>query len=276
MNRRLALAALVLCSLTGCAFLSQLLQSSFQAPTFEFSRVALTDFSLGGLTLDTRWNVRNPNGVGLSLAEVEYGLAIDGQQVVVGKPAQGFSIAPRANSELSFPAGIKFAELVGAVVAFVTKDSAHYKASGSIGLQTPIGILRFPMEKEGDFETPKLPAVQFGNPQVQNLSLTGATLSFPLTVTNKNSFPMPIAGLTGAVSIGGAPVGTLSSGDLGELTAKGTRQVALPLTVNFLSGAAGVVNAIRQGNAALQFSGNVQSGVTSLPLSLNQAVQFLK
>jgi LEA14-like dessication related protein len=276
MNRRLALAALALCCTTGCAFLSQFLQSAFQAPTFEFSRVALTDFSLGGLTLDTRWNVRNPNTVGLTLAEVEYGLAIDGQQVVAGKPAQGLAIAPRANSELSFPAGIKFAELVGAVVAFVSKDTAHYKASGSLGLQTPIGILRFPLEKEGDFETPKLPEVRFGNPQLSNLSLMGATLSIPLTVTNKNTFPMPIAGVTGAVSIGGAQVGTLSSGDLGAMTAKGTRQVALPVTVNFLSGAAGVVNAIRQGNAQLQFSGTVQSGVTTLPLSLEQAVQFLK
>ena len=170
----------------------------------------------------------NPNTFGLSLAKVDYAFFVEGKQVVAGAPRKGIELKARDSSELVFPANVKFADIVPAVETFLTKDAATFKVQGSVGIDTPIGVISFPLEKEGTFEMPKIPNVQFESPRITNVSLTGATVEFPLTITNRNSFPLPIAGIAGDLKVAGASVGTLSTGDLGMLDGRGTRQVTLP------------------------------------------------
>ena len=278
LKRRLLVA--VVCAsalaLPGCKLLSDFFRSAFKQPNFVFKTVALTDISLGGLTLDTIWQLDNPNAVGLSLASVDYALFIENKQVVAGKPQQGLQIAPNASSDLHFPANVRFQDLAGVVETFLTRDTATWRAEGSIGVQTPIGVLRFPIVKEGSFEVPKIPQVAFGNPRVTNLSLAGATVEFPLIVTNRNTFPLPVAGVTGTVMVAGQGVGTLSTGNLGALDGRGTRQVSLPLQVNFLSAANAAAAIARGGNAQVQFQAQVQSGGLALPIRVDQLVNFIR
>ncbi len=275
-SSRALVAALACTALSGCAYLSQFLKTAFKEPAFNFKRLGLTDINLGGLTLDTVWQLDNPNNVALSLASVEYALLVDDKQVVAGAPPQGFSMAANGSTDVHFPAGIKFQDLVQVVETFLTKDSATYKASGALGIQTPVGIIKLPLSKTGEFEVPKIPQVVFGDPKVSNLSLTGATIEFPLTVTNKNTFPLPLGVLSGALSVAGANVGTISTGELGLMTEKGTKQVSLPVNVSFLSAASAVVNAVRGGNAPVQFNAQLQSGATTVPLKVDQLVNFLR
>ncbi|MEW5737524.1 MAG: LEA type 2 family protein [Myxococcota bacterium] len=261
---------------SGCKLLEDFFKTAFQQPSFNFKSVALTDVSLGGLTLDTVWQLDNPNSVGLSLATVDYALFIDSKQVLAGAPAQGLQIPAKGSTDLHFPAGIKFLDLVGVVETFLTKDQASWRAEGSIGLQTPVGVIKLPLAKEGQFEVPKVPQVAFGNPRVSNVTLQGATIEFPLTVTNRNTYPLPIGGVTGTVSLAGAPLGTLSTGNLGAMDGKGTKQVALPLTVNFLSAGMAVARAVQGGNAQVSFNAQVQSGPTALPLRVDQLVNLVR
>lgn len=262
--------------LSGCALLNELLTGVFQKPTFRFKNVALHNASLAGIGLDTVWQLDNPNTVGLSLAAIDYALFIDDKQVVAGTPQKGLQIPAKGATELTFPAEIKFLEIVPALEALLTKDTATWRVSGSIGLQTPIGIISFPLSMQDVFETPKLPQVQFANPKVTNITLQGATIEFPLAVTNRSSFPLAINEVIGALSIAGTPVGTLSTGTLGELEGKGTRQVALPLTINFFSAGTAAVNAIKGGNAQLKFDAQVKSGDAQVPLKLDQLVSFIR
>lgn len=275
-SRALLATGLACTVLSGCAYLSQFLKTAFREPTFAFKQLGLTDINLGGLTLDTVWQLDNPNNVSLSLASVEYSLLVDDKQVVAGAPPQGFTMAAQGSTDLHFPAGIKFQDLVQVVETFLTKDSATYKASGALGIQTPVGVLRLPLSKSGEFEVPKIPAVVFGDPRVSNLSLTGATIEFPLTVTNKNSFPLPLGVLSGALTVAGASVGSISTGELGLMTEKGTKQVALPVNVSFLSAAMAVFNAINSGKAPVQFNAQLQSGATTVPLKVDQLVNFIR
>jgi LEA14-like dessication related protein len=268
------LAASVL--LSGCALLSELLTEVFQKPSFRFKNVALHNASLAGINLDTVWQLDNPNTVGISLAAIDYALFIDNKQVVAGAPQKGLQIPAKGSTDLTFPAEIKFLEIVPALEALLTKDTATWKVEGSIGLQTPIGILSFPLAMQDVFETPKLPQVQFADPKVTNISLQGATVSFPLSVTNRSSFPLGINEVVGTLSIAGSPVGTLSTGTLGQLEGKGTRQVSLPLTINFFSAGSAAVNAIKGGNANLKFDAQVQSGGAQVPLKLDQLVNFAR
>ncbi len=274
--KRALLAAVGLSILSGCAYLQQFLKTAFREPTFTFKNMLLNDVSLGGLNLDTVWDLNNPNNVAISLAAVDYALFVEDKQVVAGHPENGLQLAANGSSELHFPANIKFQDVAAVVQTFLTKELASWRAEGSIGVQTPIGVLKLPLVKEGQFEVPKLPAIVFGNPRVTNITLTGATVEFPLTVTNKNTYALPIAGVTGNLAVAGSNVGTLSTGDLGAMDGKGAKQVSLPLTINFLSAAGAVVNAVRGGNAQVSFNAQVQSGPQTLPIRVDQLVSFVR
>lgn len=275
-HRLLPLLAVVTLAGSGCAYLKQFLQTAFQQPTFRFKDLGLSDLSLAGLTLDTVWELGNPNNVGLSLASVEYALAIEDKQVVSGAPPQGLQIAPRSSSDLHFPAGVRFQDLVAVIDTFLNKDQATYRASGAIGVNTPIGVLRFPLATEGQFEVPKVPLVQFGNPRVANVSFAGATVEFPLVVTNRNTYALPISGLSGNVSLAGANVGTLNLGNLGAMEGRGAKNVTLPLNINFLSAASAAAAIARGGQAQVGFNAQVQSGGVGVPLNVSQVVNLLR
>jgi LEA14-like dessication related protein len=275
---RLILSLAVLTLTSSCAELLDLLRASSAGhePTFTFVRADVRDATLESLTLDTVWRLDNPNDLAISLAQVDYALFIEGKQVVAGSPAAGLQVAARGSTELHFPANVKFVDLAAVVQTFLTKDTAAWRVQGSLGVSTPIGVVSLPLATSGQFEVPKVPAVQFGNPRVSNVSFAGATIEFPLQITNKNSYALPISSVTGALSIAGAPVGTLSSGDLGAMTGRGTRTVTLPLTVNFLSAAGALVNVAQGGNAQVRFDAQVQSGRATIPVKVDQLLNFVR
>ncbi len=275
--RRLFVAVLTCCVLPGCAYLSQFLGAAgFKEPGFAFKKLGLQDASFQGITLDTIWKLDNPNPVGLSLASIEYALTVEDKQVVSGKPKQGLTIASQGSTDLHFPAGIKFQDIAQVVQTFLTKDNAKWGASGALGIKTPIGVINLPISKSGTFEVPKLPAIAFGNPKVSNISITGATLEFPLKVTNKNSYALPISAVVGNLKLAGASIGTLSTGNLGAMQGKGNKDVSIPLTVNFLQAAGAAAKIAQGGQAQISFDADVQSGGQKLPLNINQLVSVIK
>ena len=147
--KRIILVA-VIAGLSGCAYLADFLKGAqgaglFNQPTFTFKTANLEHITLGGLDLDTVWELNNPNNVGISLASIDYALFIEDKQVVAGQPQNGLQIGANGASNLHFPANIKFQDVAQVVETFLTKDRAKWKAEGSIGVQTPIGVIKLPM-----------------------------------------------------------------------------------------------------------------------------------
>jgi LEA14-like dessication related protein len=274
-NRRqlLVLATLGLAVLAGCSSLERYAKKAFQKPRLTFKTARLANASLADATVDLVYQVENPNPLGLSLASVDYAFFVEGKQVVAGSPPKGLDLPARGRAELVFPANVRFADIVPVVQTFLNQDTARYKAQGSLGIQTPLGVLRFPLEHEGTFEVPKIPQVQFEPPRIKSITLQGATVEFPLTVRNRNTFPLPVGGISGALKVAGASVGTLSTGDLGLLEGSGTRQLVLPLNINFLR-AASAATALRSGNAQVKLEGQLVSDGQSVPLDVSQLLNF--
>jgi LEA14-like dessication related protein len=269
----LVLAVLGLLTLAGCASLQRMAKNAFKKPTLTFKTARLADVSLADATLHLVYQLDNPNNIGLNLASVDYAFFVEGKQVVAGTPPKGLDIPARGRAELVFPANVRFADIAPVVHTFLTQDTARYKAQGSVGIQTPLGVLRLPLEKEGTFEVPKIPDVRFDTPRITNLTLTGATVEFPLTVTNRNAFPLPVGGISGALKLAGTSVGTLSTGDLGRMDANGTRQLTLPLTIQFAR-AASAAAALRSGSAQVSLDGRLVSNGQSIPLDITQFLNF--
>ncbi|MBJ6763532.1 LEA type 2 family protein [Myxococcaceae bacterium JPH2] len=272
----LVLFVLAVTTLAGCASLQNLMKNAFKKPRISFKTARLADASLSNATVNLVYEVENPNSFGLELASVSYAFFVEGKQVVAGSPPKGLDLKAHGKSELVFPANVKFADIVPVVETFLNKDQAAYKAQGSVGIQTPIGVLTFPLEKEGTFEVPKIPHVEFQAPHITQVGLTSATVEFPLAITNRNSFALPIAGITGALKVAGADVGTLSTGNLGTLDGSGTRQVRLPLTINLTRAAAAALAVRAGGNTQVRLDGRLTSDAQSVPLNLTQLVNFIK
>lgn len=262
---RLLPLAVLLASAAGC---------SFQKPTLRFKRAAVQQTDLEGTTLQLVYSFSNPNPLGLNVAEISYALEVEGHPVVSGKPPNGLNLRSNASTDLVFPARVRFADLAPVIEAFLTRDAARYKASGSVGIQTPIGVLRFPLSYENTFSVPKVPAFAFQSPRVQSLSFSGARIVFPLQVTNRNTFPLPVGGFSANIFISGSQVGTAEAQMPGLLAAGETRAVELPLEVNFMRTGVAIANAIRGGNAHVRLDGALRSGAASVPIRLEQNLSF--
>lgn len=280
MRRHLLLAATfglaLSLSVSGCASLKNLFKNAFQKPALRFKTVNLRNVSLSGLNLDTVWTLDNPNPIGLSLATVDYSLFVEGKQVVAGKPKQGLTIPADKTADLVFPADLKFQELAPTLGVFLNQDTAKYRVEGHLGVKTPIGIITLPLSKEGSFEVPKVPQLQFEQARITNLTLSGATIELPLKLTNRNSFPLPVGGIAGNLNIGGANVGTVSTGDLGLVPGKGSQTVKLPVTIHFAQAAQAVMTLRNGGNAQVKLNGNLTSGNTSVPINLSELANFVR
>ena len=171
---------------------------------------------------------------------------------------------------MTLPASFKFADLGQAVATVLSKGSAGYKAEGSLGVKTPVGVVRVPLSNQGTFTLPAMPGIVLGMPRVTSVAigLDDATVELPVTVTGKGSLPVPLQALEAAVTIGGAHIGEVSAKDLGTLEPGASRSVTLPVTVPF-SGAVEAAQAVLKGGSVpIALDGQLQSGPAPVPFQL--------
>jgi LEA14-like dessication related protein len=258
---------------SACSWL-QMAEGGFKKPAVAYKSASLTDVSLSGATLNVVTSVDNPNPVSLALAEVDYRLSIDGHPVATGKPPDGLEIPANGATDVTLPASFKFTDLGQAVATVLSKGSAGYRAEGTLGVKTPIGLVKVPLSHEGTFTLPEMPGIALGTPRVTGVAIDHATVELPVTLTGKGNLPVPLQALQAAVSIGGARIGEVSAKDLGTLEPGASRSVTLPLTVPF-SGALGAAQAmLKGGSVPIALEGQLQSGPAPVPFALKTTAQF--
>jgi LEA14-like dessication related protein len=258
---------------SACAWL-QAAEGGFKKPDVAYKSASLSDVSLSGATLNVVTRVDNPNPVGLALADVDYRLSIDGHPVAAGKPPEGLEIPANGNADVTLPASFKFTDLGQAVTTLLEKGSAGYKAEGTLGLKTPIGVVHVPLSHEGTVTLPSMPGIALGTPRLASVAIDHATVELPVTLTGKGSLPVPLQALQAAVTIGGAHVGDVSAKDLGTLDPGASRSVTLPVTVPF-SGAVEAAQAmLKGGSVPIALDGQLQSGPAPVPFSLKTTASF--
>jgi len=257
---------------SACAWLQT--AGSFKTPDVAYKSASLSDVSLSGATLNVVTRVDNPNPVGLALTDVDYRVSIDGHPVAAGKPPEGLEIPANGNADVALPASFKFTDLGQAVATVLQKGSAGYKAEGTLGVKTPIGVLRVPLSHEGTFTLPAMPGIALGTPRLTSVAIDHATVDLPVTLTGKGSLPVPLQALQAAVTIGGAHVGDVSAKDLGTLEPGASRSVTLPLTVPFAGALEAAQAMLKGGTVPIALDGQLQSGPAPVPFSLKTTANF--
>jgi LEA14-like dessication related protein len=256
----------------GCALLRQAIP--FERPTLTFKDARLPSIDFEGAELDLVFLVNNPNAMGIDLAKATYALAVEGKQVVAGAPSKGLQIPARGSTEVTFPARVHWAQIVPALEALFAQDQVHYKASGSIGLNSPIGVIELPLEHEGTFAAPKMPTFEIGTPRITGLSLTTAQLSIPLKINNLNGFPLPLGGLVGDASLAGAHVGHISLPEAAPVPSGSSTTLLIPLDVNFLTAGTAAAQAIKTGIAEVKIDATLNAAGATLPFKVAKTVQL--
>ena len=257
----------------SCSWL-QMAESGFKKPDVAYKSASLSDVSLSGATLNVVTRVDNPNPVALALADVDYRLSIDGHPVATGKPPDGLQIAPSGPTDVTLPASFKFADLGQAVATVLEKGSAGYRAEGTIGVKTPIGLVKVPLSHEGTFTLPAMPGIALGTPRLTSVAIDHATVELPVTLTGKGSLAVPLQALQAAVTIGGAHVGDIAAKDLGTLEPGASRSVTLPLTVPFAGALDAAQAMLKGGSVPIALDGQLQSGPAPVPFSLSTTATF--
>lgn len=272
-----AVFGIALVTTAACASLNRVLeagQALFEKPTLSFQRANVRDISLEGAALDLVFQMTNPNDVGLDLASVAYNLEVEGKKVVSGAPEAGLKIPAKGSSELTFPAKIKFLDLAQTIEAVLTKEESSYKASGEVGVNTPIGVIALPLATEGRMKNPRLPKLSLQVPRVSNLSFSGARLTLPIKIDNPNAFALPVAGITGAISVAGTAIGNATAGSGATIAAGQAGTVELGVDLSFLSVGTAVATAIRNGGGDVGIDGALAVGGLRLPVKLQDHLSF--
>ena len=267
-----------LCALAlplGCSLFQTIAASGFQNPTLAFKDAQLAEVSLEGATVNLVVSVDNPNSQGISLAETDYQLQIEGNQLVAGKPPAGITIPANGKMDVTLPATVKFSELGSSLAALFSKHTVGYAASGHLGIQTPIGILALPIEKQGQLDLPRVPEVSLGSPSLKNISLTSATLDLPLVLKNPNAFALPLGAVAGALTIAGVEIGSVKTKEVGRVAASASQTISLPVQIRFADAYA-AFKALQQGSVHIGFNGELRSGGAALPFKLEQDVDVAK
>lgn len=216
---------------TGCTTLRALF-GDVTKPEMTFKRVNLQGMSFDSVTLGLVYEIDNPYEIPIELAQVSYQLAVEGNRLFSGSPNEGVKIPAGRSREITFPAQIRFAELGPAVKTIFTKKALNYRASGKVGVDTPVGMLSFPISKSGTFDRPDLPQVHIADILAPKITTSGAELRVALDVTNTNAFPMPLEALQYGLNLNGSRVGggTVRGANVG---AKKTQRIELPVKVGF-------------------------------------------
>jgi LEA14-like dessication related protein len=253
----------VLLLLSSCALI--------QKPRLTFKSSRLANVTLTTVTLETVWDLENPNWAGATLQRADAHVFVEDQPVATGSPPPGLKIPARGHTELVFPAEVKLRDVLPAARAVAGKDTARYRVNGSMTLDTSVGTLDLPIEESGEFEVPKMPAMRLLPPE-----LKAGRLELLLELTNRNSIPLPLAGLAGTVTPAGQELSSVSTGAIGTLAPHEARVLRMPIALNIFTGAAALQAALRGEHVQVGFDAVVLSGGERIPVTASQVLELVQ
>lgn len=271
MRSRIFVVVLALClplMAGGCALLQAFLGG--QKPELRFQEVKLTSWALDKVDLELVYELHNPYDVALRLDEVIYQLEVEGRRLVSGMPEEGLTVRGKGKQLLSFPATVHFLDVVPVVTALFSKESLAYRASGSLGVGTPVGVVALPLSHTGKIGVPKLPKIEITKLSAPKVGVSGAELMLGLKVHNPNAFPVKLDGLDWNFLVERS---ALASGRLGKTSlSRGSQELQIPIRVGF-SGAGQAAQRLLAGQkSAVSLKGKLKSGKLAAPLDVKRTL----
>lgn len=147
MGKLLAVVALNfgLIGLLGC---QSLVESVLEKPQVQFHSVAVRDATKDGATAVIAIDVTNPNGVTLTVDELNYALEIGGREVAKAEVKEIAKLQARSTSRVEIPVPFQYSQVFSSVMDLITKGTAAYKVRG----EARVGLFTLPFDHGGDLK----------------------------------------------------------------------------------------------------------------------------
>lgn len=252
----LAMLAPIFLVLFGCAALQQLVQK----PTVSFDKADLTAMSFTEGTILFRFNVLNPNPIGLTVRKATYSLKLNQKDFVQGVLEKGIVIQANGTAPLEFPLTIRYMEFVQSMQELFELDQVPYDLSGALS----VGPFEIPYSTKGILPVPKLPDIALKQIKVSQLSLSGAKLLFTMRMTNRNAFSISPAGLVYKIGLSGVRFAEGEMARVQTVPENGESVFELPLNVSFLQLGKSAHALLGKSASAYEISGSVKLDLPSL------------
>lgn len=135
----------------GCSGLAKkpIVEPKVQVQAFEITGLSFVGIE-GLVTLD----VENPNESKLSAKELNYTLAVAGNELVAGQSTDNISIPALGTDTIELPVEMSFAKLIEAFPKVLSSGLANYVITGNI----KTNFATVPFTKKGEFKLPFTPA----------------------------------------------------------------------------------------------------------------------
>jgi LEA14-like dessication related protein len=228
--RLLALAYLL--ALTGCAELGKMAAAAVDPPKLTLKTVNVRALDLEGVTLGFNFDVENRNAFGLEVAKIAYGIEIEGTRVLTGDAPGGLKLPAEKKVPLTFTARVRFREANGIAALLGKRDSVRYKLSGTVGVQTPLGLLDVPIAHEDHIDLPRAPRFSLEGLEIRSVTLKRLSLTVRVRVANPNPFPLPAGRIDAALSLGNSRVVKVENRPISGVAGNGSAVLSIPIDLD--------------------------------------------
>jgi LEA14-like dessication related protein len=266
MTRLAALACSALL-VSGCAGLQRLAELSLTPPTVTVERATVAALDVEGATVLLELTLKNPNDVAFEVARAGWRLEVEETEVGEGQLPGGLAIPARGTAPFSVTVRVRWVDVTQLVERVRRQERVAYRVSGTVGVETPVGVMDLAFKHAGTLPVPRLPTLKLESASADLASLTELTLQLALVVENPNGFPLPGATLTFDLLVNGVAVATGKEATLTPLGAEGQARIILPLRVSLL-GAGRAAGTLGGGGGELRLRGTVRAAGLETPVDL--------
>jgi len=216
--------------------------------------------NFSGMTMDFAFEVDNPNPIGFTLANLDYQLDLDGSTFLKGNDAQNIALKKNGRSTVHLPLTVEYKKFASAVSSlFSGKDKIPYHLKTGFGIDSPMGVMKIPLNVDGEAPIPKAPDIKVSDVSIGKMGLSGTDMNFKLKVGNNNAFPLGLKALTYALGIANVDVGS-GTAPLTDIAANSNGEVNIPVKINFLKMGTAVVQALKSKSLPYNLAGKLDLG----------------
>lgn len=209
-----------------------------QTPLVAFEAVKVEGLGFAGANLLFRGRIENPNPTALSVARVEYALALAGAPAARGTveapllvPAAEAAAGPGLGS-VDLPVQLRFAAVPGVARTLAADREAEYALGGAVVFATPGGEVRVPIAASGRMPVPRAPGFKVEKVLLRSASPREVALEMRVDVTNRNAFDLPAGRLGCGLHLSNREVVRADVEFAQPIAAGATASVVVPIRIS--------------------------------------------
>ncbi|WP_373498608.1 LEA type 2 family protein [Desulfococcus sp.] len=259
MLRKPAVSALVILVFMGCqtAFQQRPYQQLLDRPevTFQGKEQKFTSFFEAEPVF--RFQVDNPNPLGLSVKNMTFNLTILDQKFITGISDQGILIRPATSETVELTLPLNFMDVFDTADALQKTPHARFDLIGEMA----VGPFFIPYDISGELEIPRIPSVTVESVKIKDRSPGHLRLSITLILNNPNPFPTPQGFLEYTTILADTTLGKGWLTPIDAVDALGQKRMTIPFEAGGVRAGGAISAALKKSVIDCKLSGAIRYAV---------------